>query len=247
MLTFNPKDAIHKAWLFRILGAFYENPKIAKNLYFKGGTCAAMLGYLDRFSIDLDFDYVGKIEKMENLKKKMEDIFRFLELEIKDQSRKIPQYFLKYKTKQGKRNTLKIDCTFPPIKANSYQPFSFSQIDRIIYCQTIETMFGNKLVALIDRYQKTEKIAGRDLYDINHFFLQGYSYNKKVIQERTNQELIDFFLDLKAFISQKVNQTIINQDLNMLLDYEKFKIIRKNLKNELIMLIENEIKKLQQD
>ncbi|MBD3232018.1 hypothetical protein GF322_05175 [Candidatus Dependentiae bacterium] len=246
MLTFNPKDAIHKAWLFRILSAFYENPKIAKNLYFKNGTCAVMLGYLDRFSIDLDFDYVGKTEEMNQLRKAMEDVFVSLNLEIKDQSQNTPQYFLRYKAKEGERNSLKIDTTFPPIKANLYEPFSFKQIDRIIYCQTIETMFANKLVALEDRYQKTGKIAGRDLYDINHFFLQGYVYNKQVIQERTNQALINFFVNLRDFISKNVTQTIINQDLNLLLAYDKFKIIRKTLKKELLMLIENEIQKLQQ-
>ena len=33
----NPKDAKHKAWLYRILSAFYDDPYLASVLYFKGG------------------------------------------------------------------------------------------------------------------------------------------------------------------------------------------------------------------
>ena len=48
----------------KILSAIYSDIYLAKNLYFKGGTCASMLGYLDRFSVDLDMDFVGKPEDM---------------------------------------------------------------------------------------------------------------------------------------------------------------------------------------
>lgn len=50
-------------------------------------------------------------------------------------------------------------------------------------------MMANKLVAVIDRYVHREAIAGRDLYDIHHFFMKGYRYNEDVICERTGKEL----------------------------------------------------------
>jgi len=46
MILPNPKEAIHKSWLYRLLSAIYDNQILADSLYFKGGTCAAMLGYL---------------------------------------------------------------------------------------------------------------------------------------------------------------------------------------------------------
>ena len=58
MITLNSQDAIHKAWLYRVLIAIVDNANLHE-LYFKGGTCAALTGILDRFSVDLDFDYVG--------------------------------------------------------------------------------------------------------------------------------------------------------------------------------------------
>ena len=239
-----PKDAKHKAWLYRILSAFYDDSYLAGLLYFKGGTCAAMLSILDRFSVDLDFDFIGGKNELLEAQKKMEKIFRDLNLSIKDRSRRVPQYFLRYPAKFGERNTVKIDVTFPPTKANKYEAKRFSEIDRIITCQTPETMFGNKLVALINRYRQKSAIAGRDVYDVHYFFENGLSYNKAIITERTGQLIEDFFKDLISFVEKKVTYELITQDLNVLLPYEKFRMIRKTLKQETLMFLRDELKKI---
>ena len=202
-----------------------------------------MLGWLDRFSVDLDFDFVGGKEEMPATRKRMEKIFRDLGLEIKDKSRQVPQYFLKYGNQEGERNSLKIDVTFPPPKANQYKKQRFVLIDRIINCQTIETMFANKLVAMIERYQKNQTIAGRDLFDIHFFFLAGNRYNKEVIQERTGKNPHLFLQELSKFIAEKVTDKIITEDLNSLLPYAKFKIMRKILKQETLMFLREEIRR----
>lgn len=240
-----PKDAKHKAWLYRILSAFCDDPFLARNLYFKGGTCAAMLGYLDRFSVDLDFDFAGGKTDLFEARAKMEKIFDELGLAIKDQSRKVPQYFLRYPAKAEERNTIEIDVTFPIIKADQYEAKRFLEIDRIIVCQTPETMFANKLVALVDRYKKRSSIAGRDVYDIHYFFENGFEYDKAVIRERTGQEPKNFFEELVSFVEEKVTDEIIAQDLNVLLPYEKFRTIRKTLKRETLMFLRDEIARLE--
>lgn len=51
MILPQPKDAVHKVWLYRILAGIFDSAFLADVLAFKGGTCAAMLGYLDRFSV----------------------------------------------------------------------------------------------------------------------------------------------------------------------------------------------------
>ncbi len=243
MILPNPKETMHKIWLYRLLSAIYDNQYLASSLYFKGGTCAAMCGFLDRFSIGLDFDCVAKKSDFKTIRKELESIFKKLDLIIKDKSQKVPQYFLKYNAKPGLRNTIKIDITFPPPKSNTYQPFRLNDIDRIVVCQTIETMFANKLVALIDRWEKNNSIAGRDLYDIHYFFMNGHTYNEKVIIERRNQDLISFLQTLITFIEKNINQTIINQDLNSLLPAEKFQKIRKVLKQETLMFLRDEVKR----
>ncbi len=240
-----PKDAVHKAWLYRVLSGIYDDATLAHVLYFKGGTCAAMLGYLDRFSVDLDFDLVGDRTVLSHTRTRLEAVFRDLGLTIHDQSKVVPQYFLKYDAPEGERNTMKIDVSISPPQANMYESKRFQEIDRIIMCQTIETMMANKLVALIDRYEHSEAIAGRDLYDIHHFFMKGYRYNEEVIRERTGKNTKQFLNDLIIFIENRITEEIINQDINTLLPYEQFSRIRKLLKQETLMFLRDEQKRIE--
>ncbi len=243
MITLNTQDSLHKAWLYRVLISIIDNNNL-RGLYFKGGTCAAMLGRLDRFSIDLDFDYLGSASDLERLRKELKLVFKQLGLEIKDESKKVPQFFLKYPAESsGGRNTLKIDITWPPPQANNYELKNLMEINRTLFCQDIKTMFANKLVAVLDRYKKNGSVAGRDIYDIHYFWLAGYEYSPEVIKERTGLGVKDFFQELKKFVEDKVTETILSQDLNYLIPYDKFRRLRKTLKTEVLMLISQEINK----
>jgi predicted nucleotidyltransferase component of viral defense system len=245
MITLNAQDAIHKAWLYRVLMAIVDSSKLHE-LCFKGGTCASMAGFLDRFSVDLDFDYVGSEKDLVNVRLELEKIFKDLDLKIDDASKKVPQYFLKYQNNDVRgRNTLKIDITFPPPQANVYEPIKLVDISRVVLCQNISTMFANKLVAVLDRFDRHNSIAGRDIYDIHYFFLNAYEYNKEVIIERTGLNVMDFLKKLSLFIDEHVNETILNQDLNSLIPYEKFNKLRKVLKRETLMFLNDEIKRLE--
>lgn len=236
MLLPQPSDAIHKAWLYRVLSGIADNTQLSSLLRFKGGTCAAMRNLVDRFSVDLDFDLIDH-EKVANVREWLKEIFQELGLVIEDESKVVPQFFLKYPQSGKSRNTLRVEVTFPPPKANQYEPVRFIEIDRILHCQTVETMFANKLVALIDRYEKHKSIAGRDIFDIHAFFLQGLKFNEDVIRERRNQDLPVFFAKISEFIEKKVTQQIIDEDLNYLLPPEQFKKTRKFLKNEVLMFL----------
>ena len=108
-------------------------------------------------------------------------------------------------------------------------------------CQTIETTFAHKLVAVTDRYNQHQAIAGRDIYDIHFFFINGFKYNRQIITERTGLNIKDYFTRLKDFVEKKVTETIINEDINTLLPYEKFSAIRKSLKVEVISMLKGEI------
>lgn len=237
MNTTKTQDVLHKAWLYKILSAVYSDIYLAQNLYFKGGTCASMLGLLDRFSIDLDMDFVGKIEDMPALRERLEKIWVELGLEIKDQSKNTIQYFLKYPNTTGDRNTVAIDAVFPVPKANVYEAKKFIDIDRTIICQSVETMFANKLVAVLDRFEKHGAIAGRDIYDIQHFFSQGLSFNEAVIMERTGKNTKDFLVELIAFIEKHITEKILVQDLSNLLDADQLRKARKSLKQDTLIFL----------
>lgn len=244
LILAHPKDAVHKAWMFRILRALADDAALAGMLVFKGGTCAAMRGFLDRFSVDLDFDYVGGTERMPAVRQRLERMFADLGLDVKDASKEVPQYFLKYPTREGERNTLKFEATTLMSAANKTEKVRLVDIDRVLACQTIETMFAHKLVAILDRYERHGSITGRDLYDIHRFFMQGFPYDAAVIEDRRTTAAREYFAQLRAFIETRVTGTIINQDLNVLLPPEQFRRIRRVLKEETLAFLADEIARL---
>lgn len=228
MINLRSEDTIHKSYLNRILAEIVDNNTLSHSLAFKGGTCAAMLGFLDRFSIDLDFDLVSKT-KEEDVRKEFKSIFKYLNLTIKKEFDNVLMFQIQYPSQPNKRNTIKVSVNSLEVKSNVYKVQYLPEINRLVNCQTIETMFANKLVAVTDRYKEHKTIAGRDIYDIHYFFVNGYKYSEKVIKERTNIEAGEYIKSLHRFISQKINQTIINEDLNALLPTNKFQSIRKVL------------------
>jgi len=244
MILPNKKDAVHKAWLYRILEAIADDRYLASTLYFKGGTCASMLGWLDRFSVDLDFDYAGDEQNIEKTRISMEELFLKLGLAIKDKSKNGIQYFLRYEDIGSERKLLKVDASYPLFQSSVYTPMRFLEIDRILTCQTKGTMFAHKLVAILDRFEKTESIAGRDIYDIHYFFINGFEYDAGVIKERTGMDSKEFLVKLKNFIEDKVTEKIISEDLSTLLPHTKFVLMHKVLKREVLSLIIDEIKRL---
>ncbi len=240
MILPKQSDSVHKAWLYRLLSAIANDSFLTANLRFKGGTCASMMGIIDRFSVDLDFDLIDPATVPE-MRVHLEKIFEKPGLEIDDQSKKVPQYFLKYESAAGGWNTLKLDITFPPPKSNEYEPVRFTEIDRIIHCQTVASMFANKLVTVMERFEKFGSIAGRDIFDIHTFFMKGFLYKSEIIEERTGKVASEFLKILIDFIEKKVTQTVIDQDLNTLLPPENFRKIRSVLKNEVLMFLRDEI------
>lgn len=238
MITIKQEDILHKNWMQKLLIAVIDDPVLSQNVYFKGGTCAAMLGFLDRFSVDLDFDIVdGADQKLLFLR--FIKIFEDLDLILANPGGDNLFFKLKYKAPENKRNTLKISVFEEIVKSNIYKKTKIKEIDRLVVCQTIETMFANKLVSITDRFKRHNEIAGRDIYDIYYFFGQGYNYNPKIIEERTGVSEEKYIKKLIKFIENRLTDKIVNEDLNTLLPTEKFTKIRKTLKQDTLLYLRN--------
>ena len=145
MQTSNKYDNIHKAWLYRVLEGIASDKYLPSVLYFKGGTCASMLGWLDRFSVDLDFDYGGKPEDVQKTRDSLEAIFADLGLSIKDKSQNGIQYFLKYENDKNNekiaRNTLKIDASFPLFASSKYISQRFLELTAFLFAKQKKRCF----------------------------------------------------------------------------------------------------------
>lgn len=239
MLIPHARDTMHRAWMLRLLSRVADDPVLRAMLRFKGGTCAAMRNLLDRFSVDLDFDLLTQ-EEIPLAREHLESVFTTLDLVIKDQSKTVPQYFLRYEAPKGLRNTIALDITVPPPLSNKYETVRFVDIDRFLPCQTVATMVANKLVTPLDRFEKHGTIAGRDIYDIHRFLFQGLPWEEAVIEERTGMSMQKFFRSLHVFIDRRVTQTVIDQDLNTLLSPSQFRQIRPILKQETLNLLQQQ-------
>lgn len=240
MITNRPQDIVHKVHLLRVLTEIVDNPILSQSLYFKGGTCASMMNILDRFSVDLDFDINPETDE-KILRSEFHQIFKKLDYSLNQESQKALEFFLKYKNDPNQRNTLKIDALNFQVKSNLYAPVFLPEIGRTVNCQTKETIFANKLVAVKDRFDKHQSIACRDLYDIHHFFMTGLHYRPEIIVERTGLSPKKYFEYLINFINHKITQTLIDQDLNTLLPVEQFNKTRKILKSETILFLQSNI------
>jgi predicted nucleotidyltransferase component of viral defense system len=239
MLDLRPEDILHKSHLHRLLMEILDEPRLAQALAFKGGTCAAMLGHLDRFSVDLDFDLLDDVDRS-GVRAAFHEVFVRVGYEIEVELDEQLFFQLRYPSRSGEWNTLEVSVDIICWKANQYRVRYIPEIDRLANSQTIETMFANKLVAATDRYEQHGSIAGRDLYDIHHFFVQGYRYHEPVIEERTGLKTGDYLEVLIEFIRKHVTQRQIDEDLNTLLPPKQFQQVRKILLPELVAVLEAE-------
>ena len=60
MILPDKQDSLHIAWLYRLLTTIYDDRFLAGALCFKGGTCAAMRGILDK----LEFVSLSEIDRI---------------------------------------------------------------------------------------------------------------------------------------------------------------------------------------
>lgn len=230
------EDALHKTYLYRLLMGIIDNQRLSRRLRFKGGTCATLAGWLDRFSLDLDFDLTptGDLAVTRHV---FEAVVGTLGLVVKQRSGDGALWVLQYPSRPGERNSIKVSIMSQVVKANGYTPLYLSDINRYVVCQTKDTMVANKLVAPVDRYERNGTIAGRDIYDIHFFLSHGYAYNEAVIGERRHIAARDYLDELYQFIRNRVTDRVIAEDLNYLLPPAKFQTMRNTLKDETLMLI----------
>jgi predicted nucleotidyltransferase component of viral defense system len=244
MLKLRPEETLHKSYLNRLLMEIVDQPLLAQTLAFKGGTCAAMLGYLNRFSVDLDFDVLEGADK-DVLRKLFRQVFIHLGLNVSQEFENEFIFQLSYSSSPRKRSSIKVSAVNTKIEANQYRVQYYPEVDRLINSQTIETMFANKLVAVTDKYAQHGTITGRDIYDIHHFFTQGYGYHQAIIRERTGITPREYLGRLIDFIKEHITETIIYQDLNSLLSLQQFHKVRKTLILDTLYILARERDRLE--
>lgn len=226
--------AKHKINLTNILIDLYKDNLLSFCLGFKGGTCAMLFYNLPRFSVDLDFDFVGKKENMEAVIDKITKILSG-KYQIKDQSTKNNTLFWLVSYEKGEHN-IKIEISTRNTSYNHYNTVNFYGLTLKIL--DIKDMIAHKMVAFTER----PGAANRDLFDI-YFFL-GTEYasqiNYNIIKKRTGKNSKDFYQILLKLVTNTNGNNILEGLGEVLSDPQKDRVKAKLL-TELAGLIQRQI------
>ena len=228
----NIDQTAHKKIMLNILADISAKTELSLKLGFKGGTCCYFLYGLDRFSVDLDFDLLDLTEK-DFLIKGIDQILKKYGTIKKEKnllSRKL--YY------SDKSNALKIDIS-DRMELNKLNKYEVKNIVSGVPFNILrkKDIFAHKLVAVKDRFQnkKINKIiANRDLYDINFFFTHNWNFNEKIITLRTGVSVKKYFKDLIYLIEKNVDEKKILDGIGALINEEKRKWVKENLKYEVL-------------
>lgn len=162
--------------LGRLLADVGRHPLLSKVLVLKGGTALNLFfGLPRRLSVDLDFNYVGSLDR-DQMRKERPEIERAIETIARGQAYLVQRsadehagrkFFLGYANSVGSRDRIEVDINYlfrqpllPPADLPMWQP---GDLDRpTARLAAFEELAAGKLCALLDRG------APRDLYDALH-------------------------------------------------------------------------------
>ena len=226
--------------LTRMLNEIGKYPILKENLTLKGGTALNFL-YLDipRLSIDLDFDYTGKITKEEMTKqrswieKEIKDIASKLKYKIKDRGSSyiISRQSLQYQTTRNTKDQIKVEINYLdriPLGNRDVKKFPsvFPDIPSFpIVTYSIEELTAQKLIACLDRSEP------RDIYDL-------YILSKQKMSIQQTQTFAAIYFCMSADINKPDISKIRDFDLRRI-QQELRQFVRNNEKLDPKVIREN--------
>jgi len=200
---------------------------------FYGGTCLRIIKNINRYSEDLDFVLVNKLDKSFDLYiKNAVEYLSSLGLEvtylIKDLNnkfatevltcyikidlngvRKIVNKKYQFKFTYGHPLYIKVDLSTTPVQSSKYE---FAEADfpenykvRIL---NYPSMFAGKLCAILNRHYKF-RVKGRDYFDYMYYVNNDISINLDYINEKLNSNLS--FNEFKKLLKKKFEEVDFNK------------------------------------
>ena len=207
----------HRIVMINILKDIITSP-YGKILWFKWGMLLYFLYNLDRFSTDLDFDLLSKVDE----EKMLNDLSQICSKhgKIKDIYNKENTLFLLIDYQQHEMN-IKIEISKKTKKSDTYSYKSILWYQAL--CMDSDCLFANKLIALTQR----NRIVSRDLYDVHFFLKNGFGINPAVIKEKIGKSVSAYLKEVLAFIPKNFNKENLLAGLGELV-HEKQKVFIKD-------------------
>lgn len=164
----------HKNILLQILKDIYSDTSIAPDLGFKGGTAAMMFYDLPRASVDLDFDLLDETKENEVFEKVNKIVSNYGKITSSYMQRFTLKHVISYES--GAQN-IKVEINRREF-GSKYIVKTYLGISMLVMVQ--EDMFAHKLMAFLER------IAARDIFDVQYFAKNNWPINRKIVEERSN-------------------------------------------------------------
>lgn len=169
----------HRVILVRLLREIYSEPTLRNALGFKGGTAAALIYNLPRFSVDLDFDLL-KTGESDKVFARLEEILSRLGKVNDAVVKKFTLFFL---LSYGKdERNIKIEI-FRRATAAKFVSMSLLGIPLLVMNKA--GMAASKLAAFLTR----QRFASRDMFDLWFFLNEDWPIDIVVLKEKTGQTL----------------------------------------------------------
>jgi len=207
-LQININNIVREYWEMFILDGLYSSV-LGTNLVFKGGTALRLIYSSPRFSEDLDFSLLGKIN-FNNFKKIIENIIsKQPELSIKEMYSKKNTYFTLIKFKQeylSRTLSIKIEISKRKLLLKKNIDFKLStasspttNLKPLLNVFTLERLFKEKLDTLSSRKK------ARDLFDI---WFVGQLLKKEISLPKIKLRKADIRQELNRFLPKNYQPVI---------------------------------------
>jgi predicted nucleotidyltransferase component of viral defense system len=211
----------HKQVLSKLLIDLARQKTVSAQLGFKGGTALYFFYDLDRFSVDLDFDWLGD----ENFDLSSLDSIVEKNLTVLEKRKKYFTWLWIGSYEKGfQRVKVEINTRKYP---NQYEARDFRGYS--IRVMKPEYMLAHKLCAILDR----KNLQNRDLYDAWFMFNKGFSSNEEIVELRTGKKLKAYLNDLLEFVNALPNGYDVLNGLGEVVDERKKNWIKNNMLDEL--------------
>ncbi|MDR0295141.1 MAG: nucleotidyl transferase AbiEii/AbiGii toxin family protein [Prevotellaceae bacterium] len=217
----------HKFFMLQILRDIYSDLELANALGFKGGSALMFFYDLPRFSIDLDFNLIqSDKEKETKIYQKMQNIL--LKYGKIDEVQKFFGLILVLNYGKGERK-LKVEISNRQ-QESRYEVKTFMGINMLV--MTIADMFANKLCALLDR----NDLTNRDIFDCWFFMENRTPVNKNLIEIRMKMPFLNYLQNCIDTLNKPLDKNLLD-GIGDLIDKKMKPFVRTKLLTETITLL----------
>jgi predicted nucleotidyltransferase component of viral defense system len=228
---FKDERQLEKDYLINLMLKTISINKVSQDLEFKGGTALYLFHGLDRFSEDLDFDYIGKAREISSgIDSMIEPVIKDFSLSyriskskgniiVRDKNKNIigirSEFFIEGPLfgKTGRRHKIKLDISTR--EDVLMKPESVTLVSRygdigtiLLYKMPLQEMLAEKLCAI------TERSKARDLYDA-YFILKykGLKYDNATTSKKFEKRNRTFSRELLARAIDEISENLWKEEL----------------------------------